>query len=372
MKTRYVCRSRVSGPSSRSLRRRLALLVTVALVVLTPAACTDQAPTTADVVPLVENAGFEGSGDVSDDTAIWVDRADPSNSVVIADNKARSGGGIGLFDMRGQLLQFRAEGMMGNVDLRGDFPLSGSPVVLVGANNRATNTLALWTLNTTSRRVSPIAAGRIATTAPNYGLCMYHSKRTGKFYAFVTPGEAGSIQQFELLDNGAGRVRANLVRTLPIDSITESCVADDDLGHLYIGQEDVAVWKYGAEPDAGSTRSSVDTAGDGRLVADIEGMTIAYGDNEAGYLFVSSQGNSTIAVYERRGDNAFVKGFRVVANGDIDAVTGTDGLDVTSRDVGPGFESGVLLVHDGSNASGRTSNIKYVPLDAVVELAPPE
>lgn len=318
-------------------------------------------------MPALETEEFSGSGDISDDSAIWVDPAAPANSVVIADDKANSGGGIGVFDMNGKLLQFRPDGKIGNVDLRSGFPLSGKSTVLVGANNRSDNTLALWTLDTTTRTLSPVAARSIATFAPNYGFCSYHSKGSGKFYAFVTPNGPGSVQQFELSDNGAGKVDATLVRTLPIDSISESCVADDELGHLYLGQEDVGIWKYGAEPDAGADRSSVDTVGAGHLEADIEGMSIAYGADGAGYLFVSSQGNSTIAIYDRSGNNTFRKSFSVGAGGAVDAATGTDGLDVTTNNAGPGFEQGLLVVHDESNSGGNASNLKYVPLSSVLK-----
>ena len=337
----------------------------------TPSPTPTPTPTVASVLPLVENVGFSGTGDVSDDSAIWVDPANPANSVVIADNKASSGGGIGVFGMDGNLIQFRPDGMIGNVDLRSGFPSSGTSMVLVGANNRTNNTLALWSLDTASRTLSPVAARTITTFAPNYGFCMYHSRVNGKFYAFVTPNGAGSIQQFELVDSGAGKVDATLVRTLSISSVTEGCVADDDLGQLYVGQEDVAVWKYGAEPDSGAARVSVDAVGAGHLVADIEGMSLAYGANGSGYLFVSSQGDSTIAVYDRAGSNAFVKSFKVVANGSIDAVTGNDGIDVTSLNTGPQFEQGLIVVHYEVNTGGTTSNLKYVPLNAVVQMNPP-
>ncbi|MCB5294641.1 phytase [Arthrobacter sp. SO3] len=334
-----------------------------------PASAPPASPTLSEssVLPALETEEFSGSGDISDDSAIWVDPAAPANSVVLADDKANSGGGIGVFDMNGKLLQFRPDGKIGNVDLRTGFPLSGKSTVLVGANNRSDNTLALWTLDTTSRTLSPVAARSIATFAPNYGFCSYHSKVSGKFYAFVTPNGPGSVQQFELFDNGAGKVEATLVRSLPIDSISESCVADDELGHLYLGQEDVGIWKYGAEPDAGADRSSVDAVGAGHLEADIEGMSIAYGADGAGYLFVSSQGNSTIAIYDRSGNNAFRKSFSVGANGAVDAATGTDGLDVTTKNAGPGFEQGLLVIHDETNSGGNASNLKYVPLSSVLK-----
>ncbi|MFJ6284366.1 phytase [Pseudarthrobacter oxydans] len=332
----------------------------------TPTSTATPTPSISTVLPIVENVGFSGSGDISDDAVIWADPASPANSAVIADNKSVSAGGLGVFGMDGKLIQFRQDGMIGNVDLRSGFVLSGQPIILVGANNRTNDTLVLYSFSATTRTLTPITARSIPTVSPSIGFCLYHNRASGKFYAFVTPQQAGSVQQFELVDNGAGLVDAVLVRTLPMSSIAESCVADDELDHLYVGQETVAVWKYGAEPSAGSNRVSVDTAGSGRLVAEIEGMSISYGANGTGRLFVSSQGDSTIVVYDRAGNNPFVKKFRVGANGTIDSVTGTDGLDVTTRNAGPGFEQGLLVVHDESNSGGTTSNLKYVPLSAVL------
>jgi 3-phytase len=315
----------------------------------------------------LENVGFSGSGDVSDDAAIWVDSADPRRSVVIADNKADAGGGIGVFGMNGKLIQFKGEGSIGNVDLRTGFPTRKGSVVLVGANNRSTNTLALWTLSTKTRRLSSVHARSIKTMGSNYGFCLYHSKISGKFYAFVTPEDKGVIQQFELLPQASGLIDAKLVRRIPISSTAEGCVADDDKGKLYVGQEEVAIWKYGAEPRSPSPRVSVDKAGRGRLVADIEGMSIAYGAEGSGFLIVSSQGDSTIAIYGRDGDNPFIKRVRITGEGTVDAVTGTDGVDVTAQNAGPGFRKGLLVVHDESNTDGGTSNFKYVSLSAVLE-----
>jgi 3-phytase len=93
------------------------------------------------------------------------------------------------------------------------------------------------------------------------------------------------------------------VRSFDVGSQSEGCVADDELGHLYIGEEDRGIWKYGAEPTAGRGRTAVGTVGDGHLVADVEGLSIAYGAAGSGYLIASSQGDSTFAVYERGGSN---------------------------------------------------------------------
>lgn len=314
-------------------------------------------------LPTVETVSYSGmSGDISDDSAIYANPTDPSKSVVVADNKASSGGGIAVFDMQGKMLQFRKDGKIGNVDLRSNVMLGGQSTVLVGANNRTNNTLSFWKLDpSTGQLSSPVMARTLSTStgSPNYGFCMYKSAQTGKLYAFVTPDGAGSIEQYEIKDSG-GKVDVTKVRTISISSITEACVADDDLGYVYFAQEDVALWRYGAEPGDGSTRTAVDHVG-GHVVADIEGMSLAYGPDNTGYLVVSSQGNSTFAVYDRK-TNAFMRNFTVGSNGSIDGCSSTDGLDITTSSLGPGFTKGALVVHDASNSGGSTSNLKYVPL----------
>jgi 3-phytase len=312
---------------------------------------------------------FDG-GDVADDSAIWANPADPAHSAVIADNKDPAVGGIAVFDMAGQLLQFRQDGQIGNVDLRQGFPLGGRSVVLVGANNRSNDTIAFWILDPSTRQLTPVAARDIATLAPNYGFCLYRSPQSGKLYAFVTQAGGGQLEQYELFDNG-GRVDAKRVRALDVGSQSEGCVADDDLGHLYVGEEDVGIWKYGAEPTAGAARSQVDRVGGGQLMADVEGLTLAYGANGSGYLLASSQGDSAIAVYARTGGNPFVTRFSIAGNGGIDAVSDTDGIDVTSADAGPGFAHGLLVAHDAANSGASTSNLKYVPLEQILDLTPP-
>jgi 3-phytase len=312
--------------------------------------------------------GTFDNGDVADDSAIWVNPSNPALSAVIADNKDLMNGGIAVYDMRGKLLQFRREGQIGNVDLRQDFFLGGHEVVLVGANNRSSNTIVFWVLNPGTRQLTPVDARDLTTLSPNYGFCMYRSP-SSKVYAFVSQAGSGHFEQYELFDTG-GRVDARKVRSLNIGSQAEGCVADDELGHLYVGEEDVGIWKYGAEPTAGTARTQVDGVG-GHVVADVEGLTLIYGANGSGYLMASSQGDSTIAVYERAGNNPFVERFRIGGNDRIDAVSGTDGIDATNANAGPGFVHGVLVAHDATNTGASTSNLKYVPLEQIWDLTSP-
>jgi len=313
------------------------------------------APNVLEVAAAVETDPVNTKGDSADDPTLWVNPSDPSQSLVIGTNKRR---GLAVYDLSGKEIQFLADGEMNNVDHRDDFPLAGKKIPLVTASNRTDKSIAIYKIDAETRRLENVAAGQIKTFDA-YGSCMYKSSKTGKFYYIVT-SKQGMAEQYELFDAGNG-VSAKRVRQIKVGTQLEGCVADDELGNLYIGEEHVGIWKYQAEPDAEPARVKVDLVSPaGNLVADVEGLTIAYGSDGKGYLIASSQGNNTFVVYRREGDNTYVKSFRIIAGKAIDNVTETDGIHVTTANLGPLFPKGVFIAQDGVNDRGN-QNFKLVP-----------
>jgi myo-inositol-hexaphosphate 3-phosphohydrolase len=60
-------------------------------------------------------------------------------------------------------------------------------------------------------------------------------------------------------------------------------------------------------------------------------------------------GDSTFALYERGGKNAYLGSFAAGGRGTIDAVQESDGAQVLNTAVGGRFNRGLLVVHDGLN-----------------------
>ena len=320
----------------------------------------EKVPKLLSVVAAVETDPVTTSDDSADDATLWVNTSDPSLSLVIGTNK-RSG--LAVYELSGKEIQFLPDGQMNNVDHRDGFSLAGKTVSLVTASNRSNNSIAIYKVNAEARRLENAAAEQIKTVEA-YGSCMYKSAKTGTFYYIVT-SKQGVVEQYELFAAGKG-VGAKRVRQFKVGSQLEGCVADDELGYLYIGEEDVGIWKYPAEPDAELTKTKVDGVGPGgKLVADVEGLTIAYEANGNGYLIASSQGNNTFAVYRREGGNAYVKSFRIVAGNKIDEVTETDGIHVTTANLGSLFPKGVFIAQDGADDGGK-QNFKLVPWQSIV------
>lgn len=320
------------------------------------------------VAPVVETEQVEDYGDAADDPAIWVHPTHPELSLVIGSQKKR---GIEVYDLSGKRLQVLAVGRTNNVDLRQGVLLGDQRRDIVAGSNRDDRTLTLYEVDPATRRLADATAAPIPTGLRDpYGLCMYHSLKSGKLYVFINNPDAGEFRQWEIQASGA-RLTGKLVREFTVGTQAEGCVADDETGALYIAEEDVGLWRYAAEPDDVSPRRRLDSTGDaGRLKADVEGVAIYRGKDGTGYLIVSNQGADNYAVYRREGENGFVGFFSIVANdaSGIDGASETDGLEVTSAPLGPGFPRGLLVVQDGRNITPvERQNFKLVSWQRVAE-----
>ena len=323
-------------------------------------------PPGGPVVATAETDPVPSSGDAADDPAIWIHPTDPSLSLVIGTDKDS---GLGVYDLSGNELQFLADGQLNNVDLRYGFPVGDQLVDLVTAGDRASDTVAVYRIDPQNRALESVDSFPVGIGI--YGSCMYRSPLDGQHYVFVT-SEGGEVEQWQVSDNGAGGIEANLVRAFDVGSQSEGCVADDETRYLYIAEEAEGIWKYGAEPGAGSARSLVDSTGPGgHLEADVEGLAIYYASGGEGYLLASSQGSDEFIVYDRQGDNPYVMTFEIVSGNGIDQVTGTDGIEVSSAPLGLLFPQGLFVAQDTNNDDGN-QNFKLVPWETIAySVTPP-
>jgi 3-phytase len=232
----------------------------------------------------------------------------------------------------------------------------------VAASEQLAGGVALFGVDPVTGRLTDIAAGPQAAGLAIAGLCMYRSQRTGSFYAFGTES-TGLVRQWELYES-AGRVAIRPVRDLQVGSTVEGCAADDVTGALYVAEEDVALWRYDADPDGGDRRRAVARIQDiAALRDDLEGISILYGADGSGYVVVSSQGNNSYAVFARDEGNRYLGSFGITTDDatGIDGTSDSDGIDVVSAPLGPSFPAGLFVAQDGTNElPGQNQNFKLV------------
>lgn len=326
------------------------LLATLMLLQTAPVAAAQdmQAVTTAEVKAIGETQAVASLEDAADDPAIWRNARDPKRSLIVATDKKA---GLNVYDLSGKLRSSLPAGRVNNVDLRA----WGGQVIVAASdrNDKAAAKLALYTLDTRTATLAEI--GRFdAGAGEAYGLCMY-APRGGRLHAFVVH-KGGTIVQMEILREG-GAIKADRVRTMQLATQSEGCVADDRTGTLFVGEEDVGVWRFGADPRDAIAGEKVIAVDGRRLVADVEGVAIAAEGARGGWLVVSSQGDSAYGVWRLR-DMAYAGRFRIAA-GKFGATSETDGIEVSTASFGPGPSGGLMLAQDGDNAPAA-QNFKLV------------
>jgi 3-phytase len=312
----------------------------------------------------VETVPTSNARDSADDPAIWIHPTDPSLSTIIGTDKK---GALEVYDLSGARLQSISV-TTNNVDLRYNFPLGGERVALVTAFDKVGRHLVAYKVDPATRQLVDVLDANMPKVGGG-GASMYRSPVTGKYYYLAN--QNGTLRQYELFDNGSGRVSVALVRTVQYGhGESEAVTADDVHAYIYVSLEQKALWRLGAEPDSTVAQTLVDTtiAKGGHLEPDIEGLAIYYKSDGTGYLFASSQGDNTYTVYTREGDNAYLGTFAIV-DGVIDGTSSTDGIDVTNFPLGPGFPMGVFVAQDGWNAdaagSRQNHNFKLVPFESL-------
>ena len=278
----------------------------------------------------------------ADDPALWADPRNPSRAVMFGTDKSD---GLYVHNMDGSVRQFLPSGPVNNVDLRVDFPTSAGERVLVAASNDApgANGVNLYLFDPATLTTADY--GFLPTSYEPYGFCM--GRRGDAFYLVVTT-KAGTVHQMSIADGPNGPVIGS-ERVLTLGSQLEGCVVHDTADILYVGEEDVGVWRFDFDPSGSAEALEVARVDRIRIKDDVEGLTILR-DGGFDYLIVSSQGDSTYPVYRIEGQrHIYVGRFAIVDGPVIDGVTQTDGLSAISGPIGP-FPEGALAFHDHEDA----------------------
>ncbi|MFC2104417.1 phytase [Bacteroidota bacterium] len=305
--------------------------------------------------------------DAADDPAIWVNIEYPEKSLVLGTNKK---GGIHVYNMDGKELQYIQSGCMNNIDLRDGFVYKEQEVVLVASSNCTLNSISLFYIDKTNQTLSDTILNIKSSVDLVYGVCMYKSSITEKYYVFVN-GEGADVEQWEIYSENE-ELKSELVRSFKVSSRPEGMVADDAENVLYLGVEEEGILKIKAEPEFEFETNWVEGSNptDRSLVSsDIEGLALYKTDSKT-YLIASSQGNFSYPVFEMGDPDKYLFSF-VIDDGEIDGVIETDGLEITNYPVNEKFPKGMLIVHDGYNFSGDTiknQNFKFVNWEKIEEL----
>lgn len=324
---------------------------------------------TTDVIPTLpasaETDAVATPGDAADDPAIWVHPTQPAASQILGTNKKQ---GLYRYDLNGSTRQFLPIGRVNNVDIRQGFTLKGQPADIAAASQRDRHSISLIHIDPHTGELR--ADVEIPTSLSDvYGLCMYQNTHQ-QVFVFINDKD-GRYEQYQILDSAQGW-QGKHVRSFKVHTQPEGCAADDRNQRLFVGEENRGIWIIGAEPDAGQQLTAIAELGQpsGRhLVADIEGLDL-YQTEEENLLVVSSQGNDSYVIFSADAPYPYLGRFRIGLNhlvsSDVDGASETDGLTVSSANLGPQYPEGLLVVQDGRNLMPNANqNFKLLDWQAI-------
>lgn len=278
-------------------------------------------------------------GDAADDPAIWINPKSPENSLILGTDKKF---GLHVYDLSGTLLQSLPVGRVNNIDIRQQVLTPEGVKDIAVASNRSSQSLSFFEI---TQKGNVTHSADLPTTLEDiYGLCT--GMIDGQLAVFVNDTN-GMYQQYAVsYQNQMPKIQ--LVKQFTLPSQPEGCVVDDQTLRLYMGEEAQGIWQV----DLASNQAEPQLIAhiNDEVHADIEGMGIYHLDGKR-YLIVSSQGNNRFAVYALNDNNRLVGTFSIALNSGlmIDGVSETDGLEVTSANLGNAYPAGLLVVQDGRN-----------------------
>ncbi|GGM78227.1 3-phytase [Dyadobacter beijingensis] len=288
----------------------------------------------------------------TDDPAIWVNPADPAQSLIIGTDKDQEGG-LYVFDLQGKLLKDKTvKGLKrpDNVDIEYGLNLGGRPTDIAVTTERFTHKLRIYSLPD----MRPIDHGGIEVfvgeTGENVrdlmGIALYKNK-SGKIYAIVGrksgPTDGTYLWQYALEDDGKGQVKASLVRKFGKYSglkEIEAIAVDDQLGYVYYSDEGTGVRKYYADPEKGNDELAL--FGTTGFTEDHEGISIYQLTDSTGYILVSDQGANSFQVFPREGEGKNPHNHPLLRKVTVKA-SHSDGSDVVSVPLNAQFRSGLFV-----------------------------
>ncbi len=350
----------------------------ISLLILICIGPTLSQPSTS--IPVMAKTGATGN-DV-DDCAIWIHPIDPAKSVVIVNDKGpeTEPSGLYVYSLDGVQLQKVPVHQPQNPDLRYNVVFGKDTMdVLVCADREAGNTtynkIRVFKINpakaqATNGFLTEITTGAGIPTGQSeaYGHSLYQRPADGALFSIVSPNGKDDFTQIKLESDGAGKVKGTIVRTWGGSDIKgdicEGICCDDELGFIYICDENTRVLKYYADPDLKKNTPAGAFALNDGISGDREGINIYRCADNTGYILVSSQGNDQIKVYDRI-SNAF-KG-TLLPEGMRDC----DGLDVTAMPLGAQFPHGMAAFHLGSSAGSQFGFYDWTDIANGLDLAPP-
>lgn len=288
----------------------------------------------------------------TDDPAIWINRANPAESLVLGTDK-NVDGALYVWGLDGKICQDKVvRGLVrpNNVDIAYGVMIGGKPTDLAVVTERHAHRLRAYRLPD----MAPVDGGGIPVFGDELardcmGIAIYTRPGDGAVFAIVSRSDfraplQGYLHQYRLIDDGSGVLRGVFTRAFGQWSgkkEIEAIAVDQELGYVYYADENFGIRKYHADPAAKDAEDELAVFGTDGFTEDREGISIYATGPGTGYILVSDQQNNSFRVFPREGQPGKPHAHVMLRNIDVSTIE-SDGSEVTNVAL-PGFPHGLLV-----------------------------
>ncbi|WP_062268691.1 phytase [Endozoicomonas arenosclerae] len=224
--------------------KQLSLTVSLAAMIAAITGCNSE--------PELQTRAIQNTEGLSGETIIplFNESAHEGQSLWLATSENE---GLLLLDDEGKV-RSQIKGSNELLDIRQSVTIKGEPVLLAASVNKESNRPLLVAVDTKEGSLKTLAS----LPSPSFdidGICLYRDNQE-HVYLFMLNGR-GAGQQWLVVDGATQQTVSREVRELALPPLSSYCSVDDSTHALYISEEEVGVWKYGAHPEAAPGRQVI-------------------------------------------------------------------------------------------------------------------
>jgi len=234
------------------------------------------------------------------DSAIW-QSADGQQSLLIS---TLEGNGIAMYNASGNELQ-HIEGIEAlGADVRyGLRSKDGKKVDIAAVGLPDEDAIAFYQIN--GKANAPLTeVGRLPLEITPEGVCLGKNATSGDMFV-ASYDEAGNLVQYKLKFDGSkvsSAIQHNgkptFVRAMNVGGELSGCAMDDETNTLYVAEQNVGVWVYGADPENVKDRALLDVVEPLGHLEEIENLDIVYQAHGKGAIVIADEGQGFV-LYDR-------------------------------------------------------------------------
>jgi 3-phytase len=305
--------------------------------------------------------------DDADDPAIWINRAHPERSLIVGTNKVSApDGALYVFGLDGAVRQIvKPLDRPNNIDIEYGLTTPDGPIDIAVATERHQSRLRVYRISENGLASIDgggikVLDGQTGERAMPMGIALYRRPRDGAIFAIVAPKTGATtnyLWEYRLtFDAAAAVVRGTLARRFGNFSGTgeiEAVAVDDALGYVYYSDEEFALRKWHADPDASDANRELAVFGRDGFKEQREGIAIVGNPDGTGLIIVVDQiaRTSILRLFRREGQPGQPHNHDPAVAVVETSADSTDGIEVTQTPLAGRFPRGLLAM---MNSRGRS------------------